>query len=100
MAMFSVMEVEAIGMSNKVHINAIGLVDDESPLTLRVISDLELGFDILQREYVGDCVGLKPDITVVLDIGLLVGGEIATVTVDSHSVVCLQYTGNKLGITK
>ena len=76
-------------MGNKMHINAVGLVDDESALALRVISDLELGFDILQREYVCDCVGMKPDITVVLDMGLLVGGEIATITVDSHSVVCL-----------
>ena len=48
--MVSVVVVEAIGVRNKVHINAVGLVDDESNLALRVISDLELGFDILQRE--------------------------------------------------
>jgi hypothetical protein len=85
--MVSVVVVEAIGMRNKVHINAVGLVDNESALiALRVISDLELGFDILQREYVCDCIRVKPDITVLLDMGLLVGGEIATVAVHSHSV--------------
>ena len=83
--MVSVMVVEAIGVRNEVHINAVGLVDDKSAITFRVISDLELGFNILQREYVCDCVGMKPDITVVLDMGLLVGGEIATITVDSQS---------------
>ena len=82
--MVSVVVVEAISVRNKVHINAIGLVDDESALALRVISDLELGFDILQREYVCDCVGVKPDVTVVLDVGLHVGGEIATIAVDCH----------------
>ena len=87
-------------MRNEMHINAVGLVDDKSTLALRVISDWELGFDILQREYVCDSVGVKPDITVVLNMGLHVGGEIATVTMNSHSVVCLPYTGNKLVITK
>ena len=83
--MVSVMVVEAIGMRNKRHINAVGRVDDQSALALRVVSDLELGFDILQRENVCDCVGVKLDITVVLDMSLHVGGEIVTVTVDSHS---------------
>jgi hypothetical protein len=63
--MVSVVVVEAIGMCNKVHINVVGLVYDESAFALRVISGLELGFDILQREYVCDCVGVIPDITVV-----------------------------------
>ena len=48
--MVSVVIVEAIGVRNKVYVNAIGLVDDKGARALRVISDLELGFDILQRE--------------------------------------------------
>jgi hypothetical protein len=59
--------MEAIGMGNKVHVNAIGLVDDESAFH---ISDLELFLDILYTENVGDGVGMKPDVTVVQNVGL------------------------------
>ena len=52
--MVSGVVVEAIGMRNKLYVDAIGLVNDESALALRVISDLELGFDTLQREDVCD----------------------------------------------
>jgi hypothetical protein len=42
-----VVVVEAIGVCDKMHVNTIGLVDDESALALTVISDMELFLDIL-----------------------------------------------------
>ena len=87
-------------MRDKVYVNAIGLVDDKGARALRVISDLELGLDILQRENVGYSVGMKPDVAIVLDVCLLVGSEITTVTVDCHGVVCLPYTRDEFAVAK
>jgi hypothetical protein len=33
-------------------------------------------------------VVIERNVTIVLDVGLLIGGEIATVTVDCHGLVC------------
>tara|TARA_B110000238_G_scaffold67583_1_gene74107 strand:+ start:1509 stop:1805 length:297 start_codon:yes stop_codon:yes gene_type:complete len=98
--MVGVVIVEAISVRNKVYIYAVGFVDDKGARALRVISDLELGLDILQRKNVGYSVWVKPDIAIVLDVGLLVGGEITTVTVDCHGVVCFPYMGDELAVAK
>jgi hypothetical protein len=41
-------------------------------------------------------VVIERNVTIVLDVGLLIGGEIATVTVDCHGLVCFPDIGRGL----
>jgi hypothetical protein len=75
-------------------------VDYEGAITIGVVGDSELLLDVLQGEYVGDGFRMEPYLAIVPNMGLHIGGKIATVAVDSHAVSGLPDTGNKLAVAK
>ena len=100
LAIMSVVIVESIFVCNEVHVNAIGLVDNESTFALAVISDTESFTDVLQGENVSDCLGVVPHGTVVLDVGLGIGGQSATIAMYCHGLFRLGYLGDEFGIAE
>ena len=73
------MVVKSIGVHDKVYVDAVWLVHNKSILAVAaVIGDMEFVTNFLQGKDYGDCVGIKPNITVLFDMSLHIGGESST----------------------
>jgi hypothetical protein len=93
--------VKVIGLHGKVCVDAIWLVDDERAFAVAVVSDVELFTDVFQGENVRDGFGVKPNVAVVCNVRLYLGGQSATIAMDGHGLIRgLPYTGDKLAVAE
>ena len=69
---------------------------------MAVISNMEFVTNFLEGKNIGDCVGIKPNVSVVLDVSLhIVGGESSTISMNGHRVVGLvPHSRNELMVTE
>jgi hypothetical protein len=56
--------------------------------------------NVLQRKNVGDSVVVKPNLSVVLNMGIHVGGESSTISLNSHRFFCLPCLGDELAVAE
>jgi hypothetical protein len=78
----------------KCNVDAIWLVHNESTFAVAVIGNMELVANV------ADGFGIKPDLTVVHHMGLHVGGQNSTISMDSHGLICLTHMGGELAVAE
>ena len=82
------MVVQAISVHIKVHLLPIRLVDSKDALVaVSIVCHFKFVVDQLQRQYISNSPLIKPDLTVILHIGLQVGGERTTIAADGHGLL-------------
>ena len=79
-------------MHNKVHVDATRLVDNKGTIAGAVVRHSILGAYVLEGQDISNGAVMGSYISVVLDMGLEVGGQVATVTMDCHRVRSLPNT--------
>ena len=75
-----VVVMQSIGMHDKVYIDAIGLVNNKSTVSMTIISDMELLTYVLEGQNFGDSIGIEPIIAVVGHMSFLGGCQCSTIT--------------------
>ena len=94
------MVMQAIGVHDKVNIDSMWFLDYKGAIPNAIMRATELGTDILQRENIRDGAAIKPHSAVVLNMGFMIGCEGSAVAMNSHVVVALRYTGDKVGVAE
>ena len=75
-------------------------MDEESIATVAVEGDMEFFSHIFEGKNIGDRSRIEPNLSIVLDVGLVVGDKSATVTLDGHGIVDLMDVRNESLVAK
>ena len=100
LVILSVMEVQPVRMFKKLNLTPIRLVNGKNLFFHTVVHDRKFVGDTLYQQNVDECFLGKPDLTVVSNVGLMVGSQVAPITAYCQSPLGLPNFGNQGSVAK